>query len=99
MSRRVAQSLHIFLASLMPARGWPIGAWLQVFGVGVDVAELSPKADLQTCVAAGVILFSITAQTRLCTTLHELGNACAAAVRAEDPPPSLCHAYTPSTST
>src|SRR5207245_1576339 len=48
----VAQALLVLLASLWPIGGRPVWARLGGFRICVDIAELSPKADLNPCVAA-----------------------------------------------
>src|SRR5947207_1100176 len=56
MSGGVAQPLHHLLAALRPVRRRPIRARRLRLRVGVDVAELATKANVEPRVAAGQVL-------------------------------------------
>src|SRR6266536_6148034 len=85
MDRCVAEPLQILLAGLRPVRrrpGW--GQWLGL-GVGVDVAELTTKADIERGVATGEVLLGVAAKARLRALLDRLGDPHTTAVRCKDP--------------
>src|SRR5438105_12800188 len=58
----VAQTLLVLLARLRPMRRRPVCARLGGFRIRVDIAELSPKADFNPCVAAAEVLLAIPLQ-------------------------------------
>src|SRR5205085_1675660 len=85
MSGGVAQALYHLLAALRPVRRRPIRAQRLRLRVGVDVAELAAKANVEAGVAAGKVLLGIPADALFRAQLHRLRDTLAAAIRSEDP--------------
>src|SRR5207248_2976524 len=93
MSWGVAQALHHLLAAFRPVRRRPFRAgWLRL-GVGVDVAELTAKANVEPRVAAGKVLLGIATDALFRAQLHRLRDALSTAIRSEDPRSSAWHRY------
>src|SRR4051794_30740959 len=93
MGGGVAQPLHHLLAAFRPVRRRPIRSRRLRLGVGVDVAELAAKANVEAGVAAGKVLLGVAADSLFRTQLHRLRDALAAAIRSEDPRSSAWHSY------
>src|SRR5947207_15746799 len=93
MGGGVAQALYHLLAAFRPVRRRPIRAQRLRLRVGVDVAELAAKANVEAGVAAGKVLLGIPTDSLFGAQLHRLRDALSAAIRSEDPCASAWHSF------
>ncbi len=73
MRGRVAQPFQVLLPALGPV-GWRPAGHLLWLGVGVNVAELPPEANLQAGVLPGKVLLGVAPNARLGPALYALRN-------------------------
>lgn len=85
MGGRIAQALQVFFAALGPIGRRPAGAKRFGFLVGVDIAELATKADLESGVATGELFFGEAPDAFLGATPDRFRDFLAPAVGVEDP--------------